>query len=277
MTAAAEHRGGKRRVPGRWHRTVPGTDSTAANVATPRDADPSGLGGRSRLTKAAIGVSVLALLIAAVPLLLLDPQADDGAATLVALVGVPMLVPAALIEIARRGPRDQSMGRAGWWWLLAVLPLGIAALAIPTILQNAEYFEATSWGSVLGTLALMLVLVYVGLLLGFLFWFFVVFPLSLLVGAVVSLVRGERPRALAFVIPVSILLLTGVILVGAMSLDDLLPGRFASGQIVMAILGIPGSYDVTWEAGLWIVRGLVIAVVLLWIVPEMRERRRRAA
>lgn len=44
----------------------------------------------------------------------------------------------------------------------------------------------------------------------------------------------------------------------------------------MALLEVPGSYEVTWEAGLWVVRGLVVGVILFWSIPAILRRRRGA-
>ena len=228
---------------------------------------------RALTTSIAI-ISALAVVCAAVPLLLLDPRANDGAAVLVGIFGIPMIASAIAIEVLRR--RVTAGGRpsrAILWWLLVVMPLGMVLLFIPGLVREPEYFEAeTFWGAV-GAVALMLLFVALGMLLGALVWFFLLFPLAAIVDIVASIVRGEKVSPARFVMPVLLLVLAALCLVGAASLDDLLPGRTAGGQIIAAILGIPGSYTVTWEAGLWIVRVIVVALIA-WGVASARVGRR---
>ncbi|WP_350347679.1 hypothetical protein ABIQ69_13695 [Agromyces sp. G08B096] len=220
-------------------------------------------------------VSLLAVVLSAIPLLLLDPQADDGFAVFAAVAGVPMLASAVVILIVSRtvGSSRRFSPRA-LWWVLVVMPLGILACSVPTILGNAEYFEAETAGGFIGTLALMLGIIVFAMALGGLVWFFGLFPLDMVVRLVERRVRGERISAGMFVVPLVFLALGAVIVIGGLSLDGLAPGRIAGGQILGALLGIPGTYDVAWPAGLWIVRILVAALLLALVVPAILRRAR---
>lgn len=223
-------------------------------------------------------ISIATVLIAAVPLVMLDPQADDGIAVMVAWIGVPAVASAVIVEILRRRLTPDRRLRGGWmWWVFGVVPIGIVLCSIPAILRNREYFVAESVGAMLGALAMSYLVVWIGLLLGAIAWFFVVFPLVHLVSALVLVARGERAGAAGLVMPLAMLTLTAIIIVGALALDDLAPGRMAGGQIVMALLGVPGSYEVVWPAGLWIVRGLVAALVLAAAAPKIRRHLTGAA
>lgn len=245
-----------------------GTRRFEAVPRPPRDSESE----RISVTFPVALISIGALLVAAVPLLLVDPRANEGVAVLVAVLGIPALASAVVVEVVRRPIAADRRLRPGWlWWLLGVVPLGIVLCSIPAIQREPEYFVAESLGTMLGTLALMLVMVYLGLLLGALVWFFVVFPVVHLAKALMLMARGERSGAASLVMPLAMLTLTAIIIVGALSLDDLLPGRMAGGQIVMALLGVPGSYEVVWPAGLWIVRGLVMALILAAAAPKIRR------
>ncbi|WP_127476656.1 hypothetical protein [Microbacterium sulfonylureivorans] len=59
-------------------------------------------------------ISIIAVILAAVPLLTLDPQEHEGAAVLVAVGGVPMLASAAVIEVLRRRVTRSTRLRPGW-------------------------------------------------------------------------------------------------------------------------------------------------------------------
>lgn len=226
------------------------------------------------LTRSIALVSVLAIAVAAVPLVLLDPTEYEGAAVIVGVFGVPMLASAAMISLTVRSGVLRGSARGTLWWPLVVMPVGVLLCLIPALTAHPEYFLVETFWSAVGSVAGMLLFIYAGILCGALLWFFVVFPLIELMLALVALARGDRQGGGHFGAPLFLLPLTAIILFGTLSLDGLLPGRMASGQIVLALLGIPGSYEVTWEAGLWIVRGLVVGVILFWSIPALLRRRR---
>ncbi|CAM3493993.1 hypothetical protein OCAE111667_12635 [Occultella aeris] len=223
-------------------------------------------------------ISIIAVLIAAVPLLLLEPQGGDGAAPIGAIFGVPMVASALIIEVVVRAHMsNRPLNRMMLWWVLGVLPVAIVACAIPAVLDDPEYFAYETPLGAVGTLGGMLVLAYVGILMGALLWFFVVFPLAHLVMALIARARGDKEGGRIGVGSFFLLALAAVIIIGALSLDGLAAGRAGLGQIIAALLGIPGSYEVVWPAGLWIVRGIVVGLVLTfggWQAIMRRVRRR---
>ncbi|TDE94862.1 hypothetical protein EXU48_08715 [Occultella glacieicola] len=225
-------------------------------------------------------ISIVAVLIAAVPLLLLDPVAHDGAAPIGAIFGIPMVASALIIEVVMRAhQRNRPLSRGMLWWVLGVLPVSIVLCSIPAVLDDPEYFAyETGWGAV-GTLAGMLLLAYLGILMGGLLWFFVVFPLAQLVLALIARARGDKEGGRIGFGSFLLLGLAALILILAGSLDGLAPGRSSGGQIIAAVLGIPGSYEVVWPLGLWIVRLLLAGFVLLlcWPAITRRVRGRRVA
>jgi hypothetical protein len=219
-------------------------------------------------------VSVLAVLLAAVPILLLDPKSNGGSAFFFGVGGAPMLAVAVVILlISSTISGHRRMRPAALWWLL-VVPVGVVACAVPTMLANPRYFESETVGGFFGTLALLVILVAVCMLAGGLLWFFVLFPLSILFRLIVTVARGERVPPFRFVVPLLMLALTAFIVVTAMSLDDLAPGRAAGGQIIAALLGLPGSYEVAWPVGLGLVRALVGAVLVALAVRALIRPRR---
>lgn len=227
------------------------------------------------LTPSIALVSILAVAVAAVPLLLIDPTEHEGAAVIVGVFGVPMVASAVMIALVMRRGTVRTIARGALWWPLLVMPAGIVLCLIPAMTAHPEYFVVDTFWSGVGSVAGMLLFCYAGVLCGALLWFFVVFPLVELVLGLVAMTRGQKRGGGHFGAPLFLLPLTAIILVGAFSLDGLLPGKMATGQLLMALLGIPGSYEVTWEAGLWIVRALVVGVILLWTIPAIRRRRLR--
>lgn len=225
------------------------------------------------LVACGIGVGVLLLWA-------LEPSANDGAAAFLTMTGVPMVVVALTIQlVAHNSLRHRRVRFDFLWWLFAVLPIGLLAASVPAILSDPAYFGSASVGGTLGVLTMHTVLLLLGFGFGALLWFFIVMPLFQLIGTVIRLVRGEKNAAAGLIMPLILLALGGVILVGAGALDlsDALPGRFGWPQIVMALLGIPGSYRVESELGLWVVRGLIVAAALVFLVPWWATRRSRRA
>ncbi|WP_101845288.1 hypothetical protein [Zhihengliuella sp. ISTPL4] len=223
-----------------------------------------------------IGLVIVGVAVGALLLWALEPSSNDGAPQFVALVGIPLTVTALTIQMVARNSFANRRTRFDFlWWLFAVLPAGLLAVSLPSILANPGYFGAASTGEVLGVLAMNVVLVVLGYGFGALAWFFVVWPLFHLVGTLIRVFRGEKHAAAGLIMPLVLLTLSGVILVGAGALDlsDAGPGRFAWPQILLALLGIPGSYGVESEFALWIVRLLILSVVLLFLIPWLLSRR----
>ncbi|WP_127476658.1 hypothetical protein [Microbacterium sulfonylureivorans] len=153
------------------------------------------------------------------------------------------------------------------------MPVAILLCSIPAITQHRGYFEAETFGGTVGALALILVVTYAAILLGALVWFFIVLPVVLMARIVVDLARGRHPSWKRYVIPPGILALGAFVMVAALAIDDLRPGRMATGQIISALLGIPGTYTVVWEEGLWIARLLLVVVIAIGVPLGMKARR----
>lgn len=215
-------------------------------------------------------VVVVAVAFAWLLLLVLDLRDDDGAGPTIALLGIPALASSVIVQIVMSRAGGRRPGAAVLWWSLAVLPAGILVGFVGALFREPEYFIGDTGPWMLVWIPLLVV---VGLLLGAPVWFFAVFPLAMLPRAIRSVVRREaRPTAL--VLPLVLLSLGVLCVVGGLSIDTDRTGRASWGAIIASFLGLPGAYDVVWEPGLWIVRGIVAGILLVTVVPALLRRLR---
>lgn len=187
------------------------------------------------------------------------------------MLGIPAVASAIVIQIVvGRTPEPTRPPRAVLWWMLVVLPAGILAAFPVAIARDPDYFigDDGPW-----MLIWVPIFIGVGVLLGALLWFFFVFPLVRLWTAIGRIARGEA-TASSVVVPLVLLALGVLCVVGGLSIDTDGSGRMSWGAIIAAFLGLPGGYDVIWEPGLWIVRGIAVAITLLFVVPAVVERTR---
>ncbi len=225
-------------------------------------------------TRAVAAIVIGALAISWMLLAVLDLQDNDGAAPIIAMFGIPAIASALVIQIVmtRLGKRKR-VPKPVLWLMLAVLPLGTLLGFVVAILREPDYFigDDGPW-----MLVWVPIFICVGVMLGALVWFFFVFPLVSLAKVIRLLARREaRPTAL--IMPLVLRALGVVCVVGGMSMSSGEVGRRAEAQIIAAFFGLPGTYEVVWEPGLWIVRGIVAAIVLLLAVPALRYRARAAS
>ncbi|WP_314426947.1 hypothetical protein [uncultured Microbacterium sp.] len=223
-------------------------------------------------TRPVAGIVFGALAVSWLMLAVLDLSDNDGAASLIAMFGIPAIASALVIQIVmmRLGERKR-VPRPVLWLMLAVLPLGTLLGFVVAILREPEYFigDESPW-----MLIWVPIFICVGVMLGALVWFFFVFPLVSL-GKVARLIARGEARPAALVMPLVLLALGVVCVVGGMSMSSGEIGRRAEAQIIAAFFGLPGTYEVIWEPGLWIVRGIVAAIVLVFAVPAIAARLRR--
>lgn len=223
-------------------------------------------------TRPVAAIVIGALAISWLLLAVLDLQDNDGAAPIIAMFGIPAIASALVIQVVmtRLGKR-KKVPKPVLWLMLAVLPLGTLLGFVVAILREPEYFigDDGPW-----MLVWVPIFICVGVMLGALVWFFFVFPLATLARVVRAISRGEaRPTAL--IMPVVLLALGVVCVVGGMSMSSGEVGRRAEAQIIAAFFGLPGTYEVIWEPGLWIARGIVAAIVIVFAVPVIAARLRR--
>lgn len=233
---------------------------------------PGGTVGQERAaTRRVAAIVAVALAVNWTLLAILDLRDNDGAAPIIAMFGVPATACALVIQIivSRLSERRRAAVPA-LWLMLAVLPLGTLLGFVVAILREPEYFVGDDgpW-----MLVWVPVFICVAVVLGAVVWFFVVFPIATLV-RIVPLIRRGEAAATALVMPLVLLALGVVCVVGGLSVSSGEIGRRAEAQLIAALLGIPGTYEVIWEPGLWIVRALIAAVVLTFAIPALVRRAR---
>ena len=217
-------------------------------------------------------VVAFALLLAAIPLVLFpDAGANDGAGPMTALFGVPMAATAVLLHLAllRRG-RGPFVARLVPWILGVVL--GLLFLAIPATLADRTYYAAETLGGMLATLGGFGFIALFGAACGVALWFLILVPAASLVSAIADSWRGEAVRPAVLAIPAVILAVEvgAVALIVALNVEE--PQDLVVVQIVGALFGIPGLYPEASELALWVVRGLVVAVLVTGTVLTVMRR-----
>jgi hypothetical protein len=143
-------------------------------------------------------------------------------------------------------------------WILLVFPVG----SVPLQMLG---------GTPLWVALLLLVL---GVAFGALAWLVIAMPVVVVIRDVPLVVRGESSPSVLLV-PVGWLALAGLIGLLPVGVDFDHPGPAAWGAVVASLLGIPGEYEVTSGAALWIAR-LLLALVLGIVVAGVASARRRA-
>ncbi|ATG54329.1 hypothetical protein CFK41_05715 [Brachybacterium ginsengisoli] len=207
-------------------------------------------------------ITLSTLAIAAVPLALLDPDRVDGLPLLLSLFVFPMIAASVIIELVvlcklqRQEPLWTLL-----WWPLAVLPIGLLTMSIGPVLAHPDYFDVTSAASAAGVMLTFAFLVLLGLGVSFVTWALIVFPLRILGLAAVDAMRGERIARFRIFAPLLFLAIPTVSLTIVASLGELETSRAVVLQVVLALLSIPGEYEIVWGPGLWIVRGIALALI----------------
>lgn len=207
-------------------------------------------------------ISLTTLAIAAFPLILLDPDRADGLPMLLSLFLFPMIAGSLIIELIVLCKLQQQ--EPLWnllWWPLVVLPIGLLAMSTGPLLAHPDYFDATSVSGAAGVMLTFAFLVFLGLGLSFVAWSLIVLPIRMLGLAAVDAIRGDRVAAFRVFAPLIFLAIPAISLLVIASLGEPEASRDVVVHIVLALLGIPGEYETAWEPGLWIVRGITLALI----------------
>lgn len=214
----------------------------------------------------AAAVVALTVVLAAIPLLLFDAGANDGAAAFTALFGLPMLATAALIGIAApRGRGEGGVVRRLLPWVGA-MAAGLIVLAIPATLLDPVYYESQTQAGMFAVLAAFLFILAFGVVSGVVVWALVVLPVAALADAVARSWRGEQVASPRFAIPaivlaVELVVVIAIIVFGEVDVDDL-----AIVQIPVALVSVPAPWFVSFEPILWVVRVALVAIILVAVV-----------
>lgn len=211
---------------------------------------------------AIVGVT---LAVAVVPMLMLDASADDGAASMTALFGFPMVATAALIELHRPRVDGAPFVRGLLPWV-GGLVVGMLFLGIPATLVEPDYYDARTLGGMLAMLGLFAFIMAFGVGVGILFWAIVVLPLGAVVRAAASAWRGEGLPSRTVSLAAGALVIEAVVVVIVVVVQRE-PERLVLAQIGTALLGLPGFVD--WAGGepphlaLWVLRALIVGLVVV--------------
>jgi hypothetical protein len=153
------------------------------------------------------------------------------------------------------------------WTVVWAYPIATMLVMSPWILAGVL---ADSETSILMSVWLLLLFVYIMLLLGFLLVPFAVLPLELIGKGAIQVIRGNRKQGSSMlIIGGYIALVTAFAFVGAGALSDMPPAQAGWAHIVFALLGLPGVYTIENEGLLWLAR--LMAVVLI-AVPIAASR-----
>lgn len=214
----------------------------------------------------AAAVVALTIVVAAIPLLLFDAGANDGAAAFTALFGLPMFATAALIGIvARRGRGDGGVVRRLAPWVGA-LAAGLIFLSIPATLLDPVYYDSQTQAGMFAVLAAFVFLLAFGVVCGVVAWALVVLPAAALVDAIVRIWRGERVASPRLAIPAVILAVELVVVIAILVFGDIDVEDLAVMQIPVALLSVPAPWFVSFEPILWVVRVALVAIILAAVV-----------
>ena len=213
-------------------------------------------------------LTLVGLCIAIVATTVVDPTAADGAWTMVAIIAVPATVVAGAIQILTyRLSLNRSTSKSVWLWPFAVLPVVLMAVMWFAVRGTPDYYA--DGGSVLGAWAMMLLPLLMGMLLGPIVWFFVLFPLGFLISALVGRLRGDKGDSV--LVPLIWLGITACILLLTFGGDfaGRRPGIFA---LIPALTGLPLGYEVQVPWMLWVVRGFALLCIGLAVWGWLRRR-----
>lgn len=218
------------------------------------------------LVISALSLGVVLVLALQVPLT--ADSYDDRVGTL--LFSVFGVVGVASVLMIRRGmilavklPKtDPQYGNPFYrWFFFWLLIPAIFITLLPWILSGA--FNADDVTTI-GAMALILLLPWVMILLGFLAAAIVVYPIEITIRSIVTLLRSRGKEGVGGVIIGSYLLIVlAFIACGSLAALAILPGQAGHGALVAALFGIPGGYVVKDETFLWITRVLGIVMVIV--------------
>lgn len=182
-----------------------------------------------------------------------------------ALTSVALAVVAALrYEFAHRGRNTR-------WLFIWILPVATVLIMIPWLLSPA--FPLPELGGILGAFPLFTLLAYAAGLAGLIIAAFVLVPVELFVRGVIELVRSRgRAGYGKLVVALCGFLLIAFIAVGVAAASSGIRVN-VDGQLLAALLGLPGDYTIKDDRALVVARVLGAAVVVTPIVYGMTRRR----
>lgn len=225
-----------------------------------------------KTTKAGI-LSLVALILGLsfsfVGTFVIDPSENDGLFGNLAILASPAVVSTVVITLMINNSTKGSKESYPKWFYFIVFglfPLGYYGIFLGAALDNSDYFAPEDDGGLVTGSFLFLLMFVFAAISGYLIWFAIVFPCSLILRNIKDARRGKRIGIQNYVLPVSILVGTVFVLLagGAVDADGI--GRGAGVTVFFAIFGLPGAYEVRSEGLLWATRAVVFGVVLAYVL-----------
>lgn len=151
-------------------------------------------------------------------------------------------------------------------------PLIALLILIPSFMSGVFLDSEMTTGAMIGFSFFALVIATIGAPL---VAAFVIAPIELLLRGIIAIVRRDTSRMHYAVVGLSIAGLTAFIAFGTAAVSPALPYPAGSVQVVLALLGIPGDYDVKSEVFLWVTRAIVLFYVLLIAYATMAKPKQK--
>ena len=159
------------------------------------------------------------------------------------------------------------------WKFTYFTPLIGTAILLPAILSGVYSGDGIT---VVGGFFLVLAMSFVSLLLGALVAAFIITPIELIIRGFIALAKGDKTKTGYLYFGFFAAALTTMIILGTMAVNPDSAYPRGSFEIVLAILGIPGGYSVESEVLLWVVRGIIIALISAYVI-SVNSRKDKAA
>lgn len=198
----------------------------------------------------------------------IDPSENDGLFGNLAIMASPALVSTVIISLMISNSVKGSKTQYPKWFYFIVFglfPLSYFGIFLGAAISNPDYFAPEDDGG-LGMACFLFLLIFVfAAVSGYLIWFAIVFPVSLIVGNIKATLRGEKIGVRNYVLPVCILIGTAFVTLSGGAIDAEGVGRGAGITILFAVLGLPGAYDVRSEELLWAARAVMLLVALAYV------------
>lgn len=144
-------------------------------------------------------------------------------------------------------------------------------IQLPWIFAGAFNDDQTGTGA---TFFLLMLFDVIGLpLLGILAAAFIIFPIESTIRGTIRLIRTRGKEKVQLIIGLFGLMILSLIASGVLAVDPDNSGPVGQGQIILALLGLPGGYEVINEPLLWLTRLLFVAFIGLLLIGRFIGRR----
>lgn len=218
---------------------------------------------------------ILGLCFSFVGIFVIDPSDNDGLFGNLAILASPAVVSTVVITLminASSQGKKETYPKWFYFIIFGLFPLGYYGIFLGAALDNPEYFAPEDDGGLVTGSFLFLLMFGFAAISGYLIWFAVVFPCSMILKNIKDARSGKKIGLHNYVLPVSILVGTAFVLLAGGAVDADGVGKGAGVTILFAIFGLPGAYEVRSESLLWATRGIVLLVVLAYAGWRLLER-----